>query len=151
MLDLVEGAKIIVGAAPTTAVTAGGDWINTENMHTVWAICTRSPSKASINVFEGQVAESYAGASNSTATCRYWASTAVSSIDRLTASTVYTGVASGTTAGIVVVRFDPATADSSDHYFRVAMPTSGWGCAVTYICEPRYGGYRQFIATTSST
>jgi len=151
MLDLVEGAKIIIGMTPSTAITAGGDWINTENMHTVWAICTRSVSKGSSNRFEAQVAESYAGASASTAVAQYWVNTNVGAFDRMTASTNSSGLLSGTSGGAVVIRFDPASADTSDHYFSVATPSSGWGCGIVYVCEPRYAGSAQFIATTSST
>ena len=154
MLDLIEDAKVIVGVVPTTAITAGADWINTENLHCVWAICLKSEAKTgTANVFEGQVAESYAGASASTAKCKYWYSNSIGStgIDRMFASTLTSGLATGTSDAIIVIRFDPSSADTSDHYFSVAMPTSGWGCSVAYICEPRYGGLAQFVATTSST
>jgi len=150
MLDLVEGAKIINGMTPSTASNTNSDWINCENMHRVWAICQRSEAKGSTNVFIGQVAESYAGASASNAGCVYWGSTILTTFDRITKSTQSTGLDSGSSKGMVIMMHDPATADTSDKYFSVNV-TSGWGCSVVYICEPRYGGLAQFIATTSST
>jgi len=151
MLDLADGAKIIVGTVGTTAINAGGDWINTENMHCVWAICTQSAVKASSNQFIAQVAESYAGASASMPVATYWKSTNIKALDRLFKTTSSTGSLCGTTEGMVVIRYDPSVSDTSDHYFSVVTPTSGWGTSIIYICEPRYGGVNQFVATTSST
>ena len=155
MLDLIEGARVIVGNTPTSAVVAGGDWINTENMHTVWAICLRSVGKTYAQVFEGQVSESYAGASASTAQCKIWYSNTVSSTslntERLIASTNTTGWTAGTSDCMCIMRFDPASADTSDHFFRVATPTSGWLTSIAYVCEPRYASLNPGLATTSST
>ena len=156
MLDLINGTKIIAGMQ-STAIVAGADWINTENLHVVWAVVTMGAAKPSSNFIQGEVAESYAGASNSLADATYWSSTTLTHTSTsnagkgLTKSTATTGTLCGTSASMVVCRFDPATADTSDHFFRIATPTSGWGINVTYICEPRYAGYKQFIATTSST
>jgi len=149
MLDLIEGAKIIVGLTPTTANVTSADWINTENMHTVWAIVTKSLGPTSTSFFSAMVGESYAGASASTPTATYWKSSALS-LDRIWASTNTTGVNAASSKSMVVIKYDPSVSDTSDKYFSVSM-TSGLGVAVTYICEPRYGGYQQFIATTSST
>ena len=149
MLDLVEGAKIIVGLTPTTANVTSADWINTENMHSVWAIVTKSLGAGSASFFSAQVGETYAGASASTPTATYWKSSGLS-LDRLWASTNTTGLTAASSRGMVVIKYDPSVSDTSDKYFSVNM-TSGLDVAVTYICEPRYGGYQQFIATTSST
>ena len=157
MLDLVEGMKIVVGETPTTLITAGADWINTANTHVVWAIVLESEGGGagvgSLNAIHGMVAESYAGASPSTAVCKYWYSNGIGAtgFDRLTASTNTTGVVTGSSESIVVVRHDPASADTSDHFFSIVTPTSGWGLSVLYIAEPRYAGENQFLATTSST
>ena len=150
MLDLIEGSKIVVGLSPTTANVTSADWINTENMHTVWAIVTKSVGAGSASFFSAQVGESYAGASASTPTATYWATSGLNNLDRLRASTQSTGLTAASSKGMVVIKYDPSVSDTSDHYFSVSM-TSGLDVAVTYICEPRYGGYQQFIATTSST
>ena len=153
MLDLIEGAKIICGVQPTTGSASSAlysDWINCENYHTVWAICTRGTGTgADTKEFSANVAESYAGASASKIEAKYWNSTQLA-LDRLFASTLTTGCLSGTTGGMVVIKYDPSVADSSDKYFAVGMTSAG-PYSVIYVCEPRYGGYQETLATTSST
>ena len=139
MLDLIEGAKIVMGLAPTTASIVESEWINTENMHCVWAIVTKSLSKGSSQYISAEAGDNYAGTGAANVAAKYWKSTNPN-FTRFTASTASTGVMAGATAfNAVVVRYDPSVADTSQNYFSVAL-TSGWGCAVTYICEPRYGG-----------
>jgi len=153
MLDLVEGAKIICGVQPTTGTASSAlysDWINCENYHRVWAICTRGTGTgADTKEFSANVAESYAGASAQKIAATYWNSTQLA-LDRLMKSTNTTGALSGTTGGMVVILYDPSVADSSDKYFAVGMTSAG-PYSVTYICEPRYAGYQATLGTTSST
>lgn len=153
MLDLVEGAKIMNGVVPTTqAASSGyGDWINMENFHCIWALCHSGVGTSGQN-FQAYVSESYAAASPSRATAQYWTSTGVAIGPRMKASTNTTGAKiSDAVAGHVVIRFDPATADSSDQYFSVCYSSGDAAYSITYIGETRYGGLAQFIATSSST
>ena len=154
MLDLIEGAKIISGLTPTTkaATTAIiGDVINCENLHCVWAICSDgAPSSGS--EFTGWATEEYTGATLSRATCQYWRSTGIL-IDKMTASTQTTGLQSvDVVGGIVVIRYDPASrSNSTQKYFTVGWTSGAGPKSVTYICQPRYSGLNQILATSSST
>ena len=153
MLDLVEGAKTIIGLMPTTksASSGAGDWINMENLHCVWAICQETAPSSGAE-FQGFVSQTYAGASATRAVCQYWRSTGVL-IDKITASTQTTGLQTvDAIGGQVIIRFDPASrANSTQKYFSVAF-TSGEGPkSITYIAQPRYGGLQQILATSSST
>ena len=153
MLDLVEGAKVMIGLMPTTmsASSGAGDWINMEGMHCVWAICTETAPTSGAE-FQGFVSDSYAGATPVRASCQYWRSTGVL-IDKMVASTQTTGLqVVDVVGGQVAIRFDPASRpNSSQQYFSVAY-TSGKGPkSITYIAQPRYGGLGQILATSSST
>ena len=153
MLDLIEGAKVVVGKASTGGdIAAGsGDFISMKNMHRVWAIATFSGTSGP--VMNTEVAETYAGASaSSVESASIWTCLNSSTLDRWTKSTALgTATFDDTNDGAIAFCFDPTVADTSDSYFSLAH-TSGVGALhITYIAEPRYGGYQQFIATTSST
>jgi hypothetical protein len=153
MLDLIEGAKVVVGLASTgaTFIAGAADYISTKNMHRVWAIATfRGAEGPTVNT---RVAETYAGASaSSVESASIWTCLDSSTLDRWTKSTALgTATFDDTNDGAIAFCFDPTVANTSDSYFTLAH-TSGVGALhITYIGEPRYGGYRQFEATTSST
>jgi hypothetical protein len=162
MLDLIEGAKIINGIVPTTATAAAGsvhaDWINMENMHKVWTIINWSGGDSGPDIYF-KTSKNYAGAGSSTAaSAKWWIQTAstASPLDRMTRSTATSYVARAelgilSTAYTIVGMFDPASAPSSHPYLSVQFTSRAGKISATYICEPRYAGSQQFIATTSST
>lgn len=152
MLDLIEGAKIIHGRTSTALAASGyGDWINLENMHCVWAICSVSSSGTKTHNFQGYVSDSYAGATPARAVCQYWRTTGPH-IDKMIASTQTTGLRTEVVGGTVVMRFDPASRSaSSQQYFSVACATGEVPVSVIYITQPRYEGLGQILATSSST
>jgi len=160
MFDLIEGAKVVWGITATTAsaVKVTGDYVNMENMHRIWAVCQWAGGSTAPSV-TFKVASDYTGTGSSTAaTAKWWlqkASTA-SPLDRMTRSTATSCVAKAemgvaTTAYVIVGMLDPASAPSSKQYLAVEMGIAEGIRSATYICEPRYKGSQQFIATTSST
>jgi hypothetical protein len=150
MLDLIEGAKLIYGFCGTgIATSSNGDWIKTENMQCVWAICNEE-ANAKFGFFSGYVAEDVDGTNAARATCQYWYSTGIE-IDKMVASTATTGQALTVNGGVVAVRFDPAAAESSQPYFSVGYTTSKGVKSIMYLGQPRYGGLGQILATSSST
>ena len=152
MLDLVEGAKTMYGVSSTGLGASGyGDWINMENMHCVWAICSQQAGTSGMN-FQGYVSQSYAGATPVRAGCQYWRSTGITR-DIIRATTNTTGLRTVDGAGgVVAIRFDPASRSaSSQKYFSVAYSSGDSVFNITYIGEPRYAGLGQVLATTSST
>ena len=154
MLDLVEGAKIMNGKSNSTGGTTAagyGDWINMEGMHCVWAICSANVGTSG-PTFSGFVADSYAGATPTRASCQYWRTTGIE-IDKFVASTQTTGLACpDAVAALVAIRFDPASrANSSQQYFAVNHTTHNGNVNIVYIGQPRYGGLGQILATSSST
>jgi hypothetical protein len=152
MLDLAEGAKIIDGYIATGILTSGyADVINTENMHCVWAICQAASSGSGTMNFQGYVCDDYTGAGDTRAVCQYWRTTGAK-IDRMVASSNTTGLEAEAAGGTVLIRFDPASrSDSSQQYFTVAYATNITMSNITYICQPRYAGLGQILATSSST
>jgi hypothetical protein len=152
MLDLAEGAKVIDGYIATGILTSGyADVINTENLHCVWAICSISSSGTGPTNFQGYVCDSYATASPVRAVCQYWRTTGPH-IDKMVASTQTTGLQAETVGGTVLIRYDPASEpDSSQQYFTVAYATNTAHKNITYVCQPRYMGLGQILATSSST
>jgi hypothetical protein len=156
MLDLVEGAKLIYGKTCTglNAGTAYADWINTENMHCVWALCSVEVSGGKVGTeFQGFVSQSYAGGTPVNAACQYWRSTGVT-IDRMVSSTATSGLAleGAAVGGMVAIRFDPASRSaSSQKYFSVRYTSGDRAMNITYVAQPRYAGLSQVLATTSST
>jgi len=153
MLDLIEGAKIIVGNMSTgsTGVAAGiVDVINMKDMHRIWAITTFTGSSGP--VINTEVAETQAGGSNSSAApAGIWTNLTSTTLDRWTKSTALTVTFTNAIDGAAAMLFDPSVADTSDSFFTIAHTSYVGALNVTYICEPRYQGYRQTIATTSST
>jgi hypothetical protein len=154
MLDLVEGAKIINALPATTQATTGvyADWVNTENMHVVWAICTFDGGTTA-PAFTASVGEDYTGTSSSSGVATYYTNLTSTTLDRWTKSTATTGLTM-TDAAVeqaMAIRYDPATAASSNKFFSVYCSSCDGPISVTYIAEPRYAGSQQFIATTSST
>jgi hypothetical protein len=155
MLDLVEGAKIINALPATTQGTTGvyADWVNTENMHVIWAICTFDGGTTA-PAFTPSVAEDYTGTSSSSEVGVFYTNLTSTTLDRWTKSTATTGLAmtDGAVEQAMAIRFDPAAvASSSNKFFSVYCSSCDGPISVTYIAEPRYAGSQQFIATTSST
>lgn len=153
MLDLIEGAKIVVGKISTgeAAAAAGlADVMNMKDMHRVWAIATFSGTSGP--VINTEVAETQAGGSNSSENpVGIWTCLDSTTLDRWTKSTALVGTFDDTNDGAIAMLFDPSVADTSDSYFVMAHSSYVGALNITYIGEPRYGGYRQTIATTSST
>ena len=153
MLDIIEGAKVIVGKASTGgSIAAGaGDYVSMKNMHRIWAIATFSGTSGP--VVNTRVAETYAGASASSAvSASIWTCKDSTTLDRWTKSTALgTATFDDTNDGAIAFCFDPTVANTSDSYFTLGYTSCVGALHITYIGEPRYGGYRQFIATTSST
>ena len=156
MLDLIEQVKPVQAIIPATGIGAdkNGDWISMKDAHTVWAIATISAAAPSTFIITPRVSESYAGA-NSTAIrggAKFWVNLNTTQLDRLTATSNTTRQASSSigNCSMVVVRFNPAAEASSKTHFSLRVNSS---CKVNalYFIEPRYAGYRQTIATTSST
>jgi len=159
MFDLVEGAKIIQGVRPTTMGAADtGDYISMENAHTVWAIISVDGATTEITMTP-KLASAYAGTGSSAITggAKFWVNTNTSQLDRLTATTHTTAytLSDNANGAMVVCRYDPAAAASSNTHFTIDVSTATAANAgrysVVYVLEPRYGGYRATIATTSST
>jgi len=160
MLDLIEGAKIITAIPPTTASVAAavGDYINMENMHRIWAICHFKGGDTAPDV-TFKLASDYAGTGSSTAATAHWwvqKDSTASPLDRMTRSTATSYVAQAelgvaTTQYMVVGVYDPAARASSNTHIAVAMSSASGIRSATYICQSRYKGSNQFIATTSST
>jgi hypothetical protein len=151
MLDLAEGAKVVCHMS-TTAAGANGDWINMENMHAIWVLATFEGTSGP--VLHTQVAEDYAGTSSSseTAAIQLWTNYNTTTLDRWTKSTALFATFDDTNEGAVLMRFDPASvAASSNTHMSVAYSSKVGPLSITYIAEPRYAGYQQTIATTSST
>ena len=154
MLDLVEGAKVIIAEQSTGGSVASGnvDWINMAHYHRIWALCTFSGTSGP--VVETQVAEDYAGTSSSSQTdaTQVWTCYDSTTLDRWTKSTALFGTLEDGNDGAVLMLFDPScVSNSSNTHFSVANSSYVGALGVTYICEPRYGGYQQTIGTTSST
>ena len=153
MLDLVEGAKIIRGRMSTGVVTSAvyADWINTENVHCVWAVCSAGAQGAKTGtIFSGWAANSNAGAGAARAACQYWRTTSVT-VDKFVASTQTTGlkVEDAAVGGMVVMRYDPATRSASSQKFFSVNFTSGESpIDIIYITQPRYKGLGQIRATS---
>jgi len=161
MLDLVEGAKIIQAVKPTTqgsATVNSGDYISMKNAHAVWTIINVDSATTSVT-FTPKNASAYAGTGAAAVDggCKFWVNTNTTNLDRIAATTyspAYT-LANNANAALVVCRYDPANAPSSHPYFSMTASSAGTAAAgrmaMTYIVEPRYAGYQQTIATTSST
>ena len=153
MLDLIEKVKLVQAIPATTGTVADvlGDYISMKNAHAVWAIL--SIDSPTTFIVTPEVAEAYAGtnSTNITGGAKFWVNLNTTQLDRLTASTRSTALG-GETANnaMVVVRFDPSAAHSSQTHFAVNVNTTGYVSAV-YAIETRYGGYQQTVATTSST
>lgn len=159
MFDLVEKVKLVQGVRPTTMGAAdSGDWVSMKNAHTVWAIISVDSATTSITITP-KLASAYAGTGSTEITggAKFWINTNTSQLDRLVASTRSTAytLANNTNGAMIVVKYDPTQAASSNTHFSIDVSTAGAACAgrysVVYALEPRYGGANQFIATTSST
>lgn len=153
MLDLIEKVKLVQAIPPSTG-TAGantGDWISMKNAHAVWAIV--SLETPTTFLLTPHVSESYAGANstNISGGAKFWVNLNTTQLDRLTATTDTTALDStSANCAMVVVRFDPSAAHSSQTHFAVEVVSSAIPSAI-YAIETRYGGYQQTVATTSST
>jgi len=159
MLDLIEKVKLVQGVRPTTMGAAdSGDWVTMKNAHTVWAIISADSATTSITITP-KLASSFAGTGSSAITggAKFWVNTNTSQLDRLTASTRSTAytLANNTNCAMIVVKYDPANAASSNTHFSIDVSTCAAAnvgrYSVIYAIEPRYAGYQQTIATTSST
>jgi len=158
-LDLVEGAKIVQALSPTTQGAADdGDYISMENAHAVWTIINVKAATTNVT-FTPKSASAFAGTGAAAVDggCRFWYNTNTTNLDRMTASTNSTAytLTDNANSALVVCRYDPANAPSSHPYFAMICSTAGSAAAgtvaMTYILEPRYGGYQQTVGTTSST
>ena len=160
MFDLVEGSKIISGIAPTTqgALTVNTDYVSMRNANTVWAIVNVA-SHTSGPTVTPVVASAYAGTGSSEigGGAKFWYNNNTTNLDRMTVSTATTAFtfSDAATAGLMVMKYDPTEADTSNTHFGLEFTTAGAAAdgtiSVEYILEPRYAGYQQFVATTSST
>lgn len=158
-MDLTEKMHIVQGLAPTTQGAADdGDWIEMKNAHAVWTIINITGATTDVT-FTPQVASAVAGTGSSAITggAKFWVNTNCTQLDRMTASTASTAYTLDDNANNaqIVVRYDPSATNSTNDCFRVACSTAGTAAAgtlsMTYLLEPRYGGYQAVIATTSST
>jgi len=151
MFDLVEGSKVVVGLAASTMGIAKGncDWINMENMHTIWTVVTFKGTSGP--VITPMVAEDYTGTSSSSGEATVWTNYDTTTLDRWTKSTALFATLEDGNQCAAILRFDPASAASTNKFFSVHRSSCVGPLSVTYIAQPRYGGYQQFIATTSST
>ena len=154
MLDLIEGAKVIDGLTASTMGIAKGncDWINMENLHTIWVIATHNGTSGP--VLTPVVSEDYAGTSSSSAAAgiTVWHNNASTTLDRYTKSTALFATMSDALKTSAVIRFEPAAVPlSTNSHFSIHRSSCVGPLSVTYIAQPRYAGSQQFIATTSST
>lgn len=158
MFNLVEGTKVIKAISASTGTNAAmvGDYINMENMHKVWALVNWDGGDTSPDV-TFKLASDYAGTGSSTAaTAKWWINTGSTVHERFTLSTSTSYIkkadlGTATTRYTIIGMFDPASAASSNTHVCVHLGARNGCVAASYICEPRYAGYQQFIATTSST
>jgi hypothetical protein len=160
MLDLVEGAKIINALAPTTqgAATVKADYVKMENANTVWAIVNVKTHTSGPTVTP-YVASDVAGTGVTAVGggAKFWVNNNTTQLDRMVASTAVTAQAftDAATDGLMVVRYDPTEAASSNDCFAIGLTTAGGAAdgtvSVTYILDSRYKGYQQVIATTATT
>jgi hypothetical protein len=151
MLDLVEGNKVVVGLAASTMGIAKGacDYINMEGMHTIYAVATFKGTSGP--VLTPLVAEDYTGTSSSSGEAIVWTNYDTTTLDRWTKSTALFATLEDGNEGAAILRFDPASAASTNKYFAIHRSSCVGPLSVTYIAQPRYAGYQQTIATTSST
>lgn len=160
MFDLLNNFQIVAGVPPTTGNGAAtGDYIAMENAHAIWSIITFDRPTAGACAITHEVASDYAGTGSSAVAdgVYHWATTDYVAKEYLTPKTslayAYTLPAS-TGKAIVVSRFDPAEAASSNTHYCVKLGTLGSAndsFAATYLIEHRYPQLRKVLATTSST
>ena len=167
MFDLVEGSKIVMGRAPTTAMAASAkcDYVEMKNAHSIWAVVYGGNHACGQTITPYIATDcSSGGVTAITGGAQFWISStaAAAAFDRMTASTNSTAASFTTNATdkLMVVRYDPAhaaTVGSSFTHYTLGMSTKGAGAgavgteSVVYHIESRYPGYQQIIATTSST
>ena len=160
MIDIANELKIIQGLKPgSTCNTAStGDWVNTENLHALYAIVdiARNVSvAATFNWYRGTNA-SGGGSAAVTTGCHFWKNLGCL-FDRLTAATssASSHTVSATTGRIQLVsRLDPAALPSSNPWVAFANANQAQALNfinMVYVGIPRYSNVDAFLATTSST
>jgi hypothetical protein len=156
MFDLVEGTKVIKAISASTGTNADlvGDYINMENLHKVWVLINWDGGDTSPDI-GFQLASDYAATGTSTAAnAKWWVNTETTAHENWVRSTATSFIAKAdlgvaTTRYTVIGMFDPASAASSNTHVALHLTARNGCVAASYICEPRYKGVNQFIATTS--
>ena len=158
-MNFAEDFKVVQAYVSTAWGAANnGDYINMENAHAIHVI-VNTKGLTTDCTFTPELASDYAGTGSSAITggAQFWYDADTATVDRLTkstASTAYTLTGSANNS-MVVVRYDPAQAASSNTHFTIGFSSKGTAgvgtLEATYIIESRYKGYQAVVATTSST
>jgi hypothetical protein len=158
-MSVPMGSKPVIATAVGVAGNAAStfDWINCANAHQVQCIVQIKRATATKDYMVGYSASDSAGTGSSEVTSGMHFYTQTATFDRLvnkTSSNSSTVTASATGPLMIVATFDPAVLPTSHNWFAFALRSSsqvGNLHSATYLITPRFGGYQQFLATTSST
>lgn len=160
-MNLVENFHVVQAMAPTTQGTASemtADYIRMDQAHRVYTIIEITAATTDVT-FTPHVASAVAGTGSSAISggAKFWVNTGCTTLDRFTASTASTAytLSDNANKAQIVIEYDPTASDSTNDCFTVKASSAGSASAgtlsMTYLIEPRYAGYQQIIATTSST
>ena len=148
-------AALAVGTAGNVASTF--DWINCAHAQRLFVVAQVKRAVASKDYMVAYSARNSAagGSSEITSGINFWTNTAT--FDRLvhkTSSNSSTATASASGPLLIVAALDLAVLPSSHPWVAFALRSSSQAGnlrAATYYLESRFGGYQQYVATTSST